>query len=106
MTTLKLQHAIDSDSVESLRRDFNGLMVAPQSVRVDCDRVMNLDPVGAALLWLLCQNVQQSLGTRVRLTGLNEELAQKLRSHPLQDFLTTGEEIFEDPFASPQQSTR
>lgn len=78
----------------------------PRRSGVACDRVMVLDPVGAALLWLLCQRVQQSAGTRIQLTGLSEELTLKLRTHPLQDFVRTGEEIFEDPFASSQQSGR
>lgn len=106
MTQFELTHAIDSASVDGLRRALHRLDAAPPSVRVACDRVMVLDPVGAALLWLLCQRVQQSAGTRIQLTGLSEELTLKLRTHPLQDFVRTGEEIFEDPFASSQQSGR
>ena len=106
MTTFELCHSIDSASVDGLRRDLNGLVVAPPSLRIACDRVTALDPVGAALLWLLCQNVEQSVGTRIRLTGMGQELVQRLRSHPLQDFLAVGEDLFSDPFGSRPPSQR
>lgn len=102
----ELRHAIDSAGVDRLRDDLGRLVVAPRSLRVPCDRVTGLDPVGVALLWLLCRNIEQTLGTRIRLTGMAEDLVLKLRSHPLQEFLSTGEEIFQDPFASQRESDR
>ena len=102
----ELRHAIDSAGVDRLRADLGRLIVGPGALRIRCDRVTTLDPVGAALLWLLCRNIHQTIGTRIRLTGMAEDLVLKLRSHPLQEFLSTGEEIFEDPFASQGQSDR
>ena len=106
MTSFALHHSIDSASVEELRRDLRRLTVAPETLPIACDQVAALDPVGAALLWLLCRNVEESVGTRIRLTGLGEQLTQKLRSHPLQDFLAVGEELFADPFGSRPPSQR
>jgi len=102
----ELRQIIDGAGVDRLRRAFDRLMVAPRAIRVACDRVTGLDPVGVALLWLLCRNVEQSVGTRIRLTGMAEDLGQKLRTHPLQEYLSTGEEIFEDPFATQRESHR
>lgn len=106
MTTFELLHSIDGASVEGLRRHLNRQVVAPPSLHVACDRVTALDPVGAALLWMLCRNVEQSVGTRIRLTGMGQDLIQRLRSHPLQEFLVVGEELFSDPFGSRPPSQR
>jgi hypothetical protein len=105
-TGFELRQAIDSAGVDQLRADLGRLVVGPGALRIRCDRVTALDPVGAALLWLLCRNIHQTIGTRIRLTGMAEDLVLKLRSHPLQEFLSTGEEIFEDPFASQRESDR
>jgi hypothetical protein len=105
-SSFELRHVIDGAGVDQLRLAFSRLVIAPRAIRVACDRVTGLDPVGVALLWLLCRNLEQSVGTRIRLAGLGEDLVQKLRSHPLRDYLSTGEEIFEDPFASQWESHR
>ena len=108
MTTasFELRPVIDGAGVDRLRRALGRLVIAPRVFRVACDRVTALDPVGVSLLWLLCHNLEESVGTRIQLTGLEARLALKLRSHPLQDFLSTGEEIFSDPFAFALESGR
>ena len=102
----ELPGAIDGAAVEALRRDVRTLAVAPQHLRVSCDRVGSIDPVGAALLWLLCHNLEDSAGTRIRLDGLRVDLIHRLNSHPLRQFVAVDEELFSDPFGSRPPSAR
>lgn len=101
-----LEDLLDNSRVEGLRREVARLVVAPRFLRIACDRITGIDPVGAALLWLFCRNLETSAGTRIRLTGLRDDLVHKLHSHPLREFLALGEELFSDPFGSRPPSER
>jgi anti-anti-sigma regulatory factor len=104
--TFELRRALDAGSVDHIRQHVKRSVIAPPLLRLDCRQVQVVEPVGAALLWLFCREMQRDFGTQVRLTGLSQFLAQKLRSHPLHDYFRTGEEIFEDPFGTPLPSQR
>lgn len=102
----QFRDVIDAAGIRRLRQALAGFMVAPRVFRLDCHEVRSIEPVGAALLWQLCHELDQTIGTRLRLVGVNQLLAQKLRTHPLLGYFAIGEEIFADPFESPEHSRR
>lgn len=102
----QFRHAIDAAGVDRLRQYHSTFLVAPRVLPVECETVRVLDPVGVALLWLLCQELDESVGTRVVLIGLDQDLRQKIRSHPLHESLATSDELFNDPFGSSLPSQR
>ena len=109
MTTsleLAIGHAVDASSVEALRDHIRGIPLAPRRLDLECGTVRSIDPVGAALLWLLCTELERSVGTHITLTHLPPSVAQRLRSHPLLRYIAFGEELFQDPFCSPLPSNR
>jgi ABC-type transporter Mla MlaB component len=73
---------------------------------LDAGHARRIDPVGAALLWLLCRDVQVRQHLEIEISGVSPELLVQLRSHPLQRFIATEEEIFRDPFRGMIDSTR
>lgn len=97
---------MDAPSVEALRAHIRSIPLAPSRLSLECRAVRAIDPVGAALLWLLCWELEQGVGTRISLTHLPPVIVQKLRSHPLHKYVTFGEELFQDPFDSPLPSNR
>jgi hypothetical protein len=97
---------VDAIAVDALRSHLRGITVAPRRLELACDRVLVIDPVGAALLWLLCTELERSVGTRTSLLHLPLALSQKLRSHPLQHYIAYGDDLFQDPFHSPLPSNR
>jgi hypothetical protein len=97
---------IDATAVNTLRHHLRGITIAPRRLDLDCHSVRAIDPVGAALLWLLCKDLERRVGTYTRLVHLALRVAQKLRSHPLSEYVVYGDELFQDPFASPTPSNR
>jgi hypothetical protein len=97
---------IDATAVDELRSHLRGITIAPRRLNLACGSVMAIDPVGAALLWLLCTEMERTVGTHIRLVHLHPAVTQKLRSHPLLHYVVYGEDIFQDPFATPLPSNR
>ena len=52
-----LDHVVDAIAVEELRAHIRGMTTAPRRLDIDCGTVQAVDPVGAALLWLLCNEL-------------------------------------------------
>lgn len=103
---LPLNGTVDGRSVQTLRQHLRKIAVAPRRLSLDCGSLQTIDPVGAALLWLLCLETDREMGTRITLLDVPQAICQKLRGHPLSEFLPSGEEIFQDPFFSPAPSRR
>lgn len=103
---LELGQSIDGPSLQDLRQHLRRITVAPRRLSLDCGPVRIIDPVGAALLWLLCVETERTTGTRISLMDLSPSVAQRLRSHPLLEYQAGGEELFQDPFVSPRPSER
>ncbi len=97
---------IDGQSLEGLRGHLRKIPIAPRRLSIDCGPVRSVDPVGAALLWLLCLETERSTGMRINLIDLPRVLVQRLRHHPLLEYVGGGDDIFADPFASNQPSAR
>ena len=97
---------INAASVEELRAHIRGITIAPRRLNLACGSVQSIDPVGAALLWLLCTELERTVGTRITLVHLHTSVAQKLRSHPLQHYVAYSDDMFQDPFHSPLPSNR
>jgi hypothetical protein len=93
-----LGSVIDAAAVEELREHLRGIPIAPRRLNLACGSIQSIDPVGAALLWLLCADMERTVGTHVRLVHLPLPVTQKLRSHPLSHYLVFGDEMFQDPF--------
>ena len=102
----KLGDWINAASVDELRSHIRGITIAPRRLNLACGTVQGIDPVGAALLWLLCKELERSVGTHVRLVHLALPVAQKLRGHPLSLYVVYGDEMFQDSFPSPTPSNR
>jgi hypothetical protein len=109
-TSLRSVFAIDqvvnASAVAELRRHVRGMTLAPRRLDLDCGTVHSMDPVGAALLWLLCVELERSVGTHVRLVNLPVPVLQRLRSHPLNHYVVYGDDMFQDPFNAPLPSNR
>ena len=103
---LSLGDSIDPGSINSLRQKLRNVVVAPRRLFIDCASVRRVDPVGAALLWQFCGQLERETGTRVVLIHLSPAATYPLRSHPLVQYVTVGEELFQDPFSSPLPSNR
>jgi hypothetical protein len=97
---------IDAASVDDLRAHLRGITIAPRRLNLECGSVQGIDPVGAALLWLLCTEMERTVGTYLTLVHLHPSVAQKLRSHPLQHYVAYGDDMFQDPFHSAAPSNR
>lgn len=97
---------IDAASVEDLRTHLRGITIAPRRLNLACGSVQGIDPVGAALLWLLCTELERSVGTHITLVHLHPAVAQKFRTHPLHHYVAYGDDMFQDPFHSPLPSNR
>lgn len=105
-TLLEMGQTIDGASLHELRRHLRRIPLAPRRLNIDCGSVRHIDPVGAALLWLLCVETERTTGTRISLIGLAPAVVQRLRSHPLLEYVSGSEELFQDPFNSPRPSQR
>ena len=97
---LFLRGALSSTAVERLRRQVCRVPVAPLRLVVDCSGIAAADPVGAALLWRYCADLEVSVGTRIQLCELAEGLRTVLRGHPLRDFIAGDEDLFLDLFGT------
>lgn len=97
---------LDSASIGHLRTRLQEATVAPNRVLVDCTSVQVIEPVGAVLLWRLALELESSFGAGLCLTHLSLPLINRLRSHPLRRHVSSGEELFQDPFISPEPSSR
>ncbi len=95
---LPFQGPISAGGVESLRQSLQRVPLAPRILRIDCSGISGVDPVGAALFWLLCAETEQGLGTRVELLGLPGDVCRMLRLHPLLEYRAGDETLFQDPF--------
>lgn len=76
------------------------------SLTLDASHVDRIDPVAAALLWLLCRETEIQHAVRVQLEQLPPPLQVQLRNHPLQAFTSTEEDLFQDPFPGFSPSAR
>jgi hypothetical protein len=103
---LGIGEAIDGSSLEDLRRHIRKIPIAPRRLSLDCGPVRSIEPVGAALLWLLCVETERSTGTRISLIDLPSRIIHRLRSHPLLEYVAGGDELFQDPFGSERPSDR
>lgn len=97
---------ISAGGVECLRQSLQRVPLAPRVLRIDCSTVTGVDPVGAALFWLLCAETERSLGTRVELLDLPEDVRHMLRLHPLLEYRAGDESLFQDPFDAGVVSAR
>ena len=97
---------LDSASTSLLRARVQQATVAPSRVLMDCTAVQTVEPVGAVLLWRLALELEHSFGATLCLTHLSLPLINRLRGHPLRRYISAGEELFQDPFSSPQPSDR
>lgn len=95
---------LDSAAVSAIRGHL-ALHPAARSVLLEAGSVARFDPVGVLRLWDLCRD-QLRRGIRVELIHLHPALAHRLRAHPLLEFTSEGDRLFEDPFASLAASTR
>jgi hypothetical protein len=95
---------LDSAAVSQLRGNL-ALHPGARTVFLNAARVIWVDPVGALRLWDFCRE-QQARGLRVELADLPPELAHRLRVHPLLEFSSNEDQLFRDPFASLEGSTR
>ena len=82
------------------------MTLSPRRLNLECGTVHAVDPVGAALLWLLLTELERRGGPRMRLVNLPLPVAQRLRSHPLSHYVVFGEEMFHDPFSPALPSNR
>jgi hypothetical protein len=99
-----LPQRLDSAAVSQLRGDL-ALHPWARAILLDAARVTGIDPVGALRLWDFCSE-HQARGLRVELLHLSPELALQLRVHPLLEFASSEDQLFRDPFASLEGSTR
>lgn len=76
------------------------------SLTLDASHVDRIEPVAPALLWLLCRDTELEHGVRAQLEHVPPPLRVQLRSHPLQAFAATEEDLFRDPFAGFSPSAR
>jgi anti-anti-sigma regulatory factor len=104
--SLSLGTTLDPTTVSTLRQKLGLVMVAPRQLYLDCATVRSVDPVGAALLWQLCGELERSVGTKVTLVHLSTTASYRLRNHPLAKYVAQGEELFQDPFGSTLPSNR
>ena len=102
---LSLEGVIDPASINRLRQTLLCLTVAPRII-LDCGSVTRVDPVGAALLWQFCGELEREFGSVVSLFNLPPSASYRLRSHPLIRYVTIGEELFQNPFEAPLPSNR
>ena len=97
---------LDLSSVSQLRARLQDTVVAHSRVLVDCTAVHAIEPVGAGLLWQLAVELEQRFGGTIRLIHLSFPMMNRLRNHPLKRYVSVGEELFQDPFFSPDPSHR
>ena len=102
---LPVHGPLSGGSVANLRERLRCIPPAQRYVVIDCARVSEVEPVGAAMLWRLCIDLG-SRGVRVRVTDLPTRFSWRLRKHPVLSFAGSEDELFRDPFAGPIESTR
>lgn len=88
-----------------LRERLRSLPPAQRYVVIDCARVSEVEPVGAAMLWRLCIDLD-TRGVRVRVADLPTRFSWRLRKHPVLSFAGSEDELFQDPFAGAVESAR
>ncbi len=102
---LVLPAEVEPRLVRRLRATLDG-QAALTRLTLDASHTRRIDPVGAALLWLLCRDAEVRERLTIEIIALPGDLLVQLRSHPLQRFVATDEEIFQDPFRGLPDSTR
>ena len=105
-SAFRFETVVNATAVEKLRSHVRTMTLAPRRLDLECGAVQAVDPVGAALLWLFCVDLERKVGTRVRLMNLAVPVSQRLRSHPINHYVVYGDELFQDPFHSPLPSNR
>lgn len=105
MSLLIVKGPLDPVAVDHIRRAVTSLPAGAPRVRILCGRITTLDPVGVAGLWRLCCEARLR-GVELRLDGLPERLARRLRRHPIMEFAGLEDEIFGNPLASLAPSDR
>lgn len=77
------------------------------AILLDASAVRDVDPVGAARLWLWCRKRLAGGSGDIRLVGLDPVLSQRLRNHPLAALQREDEDhLFADCCSDEGPSTR
>lgn len=97
---------LDGPAVDALRASLLAEAVPRRGQLIRCGGITGLCAAAAIRLWRLIADLEADPGYRVRLIGLPDRLAWRLRAHPLAPFLLTETELFGDPFSSGAGSER
>jgi len=87
---------LDSAAVSAIR-GHAALHPAAGAIILEAGRVARVDPVGVLRLWNFCRE-RASRGHDIQLVHLHPALRFRLRNHPLNHFVSEGEQLFSDPF--------
>jgi anti-anti-sigma regulatory factor len=102
----RLAGALTGAEVDRLRAELATLPETAREVVVDAAALTEVEPVAAARLLHLCEQLERRRRCAVRLAGLPPRLAHRLRLHPLLAFVPREDALFRDPFASGAPSRR
>jgi anti-anti-sigma regulatory factor len=102
----RLVGALSGVAVDQLQRELTELPETPRQIVLDATAVTEVDPVAAARLLFLCEQLERRRHYAVRLTGLAPALVRRLRLHPLLAFVPREDALFRDPFATLAPSRR
>ncbi len=103
---LIIRGPLDGAAVDVLHASLLLEAVPRRERLIQCDGITGLCAAAAIRLWRLIADLEADPGYRVRLIGLPDRLAWRLRAHPLAPFVLTETELFGDPFTSGAGSER
>ena len=103
---LRLAGPLDLSAVEHVRLMLGRISADTTYVILRCEGVSAVDPAAAACLWSLCRDGERRGTGRIRLEGLPSRFINRLRLHPLLDYVLAEDELFGDPFGQVAPSAR
>lgn len=103
---VRITGPLDLNAVEHVRFMLGRLGGDTESVVLHCDGVSSVDPAAAACLWDLCREAEHRGTGRIRLDGLPPRFVNRLRLHPLRQYLASEDDPFSDPFERAAPSER
>jgi ABC-type transporter Mla MlaB component len=103
---LRLAGPLDLSAVEHVRLMLGRLGADTTHVILRCEAVSAVDPAAAACLWSLCRDGERRGTGRIQLEGLPSRFINRLRLHPLLDYVLAEDELFGDPFGQAAPSAR
>lgn len=103
---LRLAGPLDLSAVEHVRLMLGRIRADTSYVILRCEAISQVDPAAAVCLWSLCRDGERRGTGRIRLEGLPSRFINRLRLHPLLDFVLAEDDLFGDPFGRAAPSAR